>query len=286
MKPVFFALRNGLQNRSIAPASLPACMVILFSACFASHQAPENQDASVREQDASGTQYQNAPGTRGRDATGTSGRDAPGPANAADLRGGAGIAGQSGTFYGFPVADAGVGSDGGAVGAIVPQGVRPVCGNQRVESGEHCDGQNLGGFDCLRLGFERGVLRCDPTSCLFDTSGCGGGPLCGNGVIEDGESCEGSDLNGSTCQSMGFGGGQLRCNPARCVFDFSNCRRLTCGDGMVEGEEQCDGDNLDGMSCIGLGYQGGTLYCDSATCAFDVSHCVYQYYGRGYRGLW
>lgn len=218
MKPVFFVLRNGLQNLSIAPAIRPACMVVLFAACFATRQAPENQDAGVpQEQDSPGTQNQ----------------EAPGAANAADLRSGMDIAGQSGASYGFPVVEAGIDPDGGTIRAMVEKDVRPVCGN---------------------------------------------------GVLEDGERCEGSDLNGSSCQSMGFVGGQLRCNAARCVFDFSLCRRITCGDGLIEGEEQCDGDNLDGMSCIGLGYEKGNLYCDSATCAFDVSQCVYGFCYRGYCG--
>jgi hypothetical protein len=249
----------SLRNRWIAAGKVPVCMVILFSACFASHELPENQDGSARSQ------------------------NPPGASNAADGSNRTGIAGQYGAVSGLPGAGAGTGS-GGAAGAVGPVGGDPVCGNRRVESGEQCDGPNLDGFDCVRLGFEGGALRCHPTACVFDVSGCGAGPRCGNGVIEDGESCEGTDLDGASCESLGFGGGDLRCNPARCVFDFSNCRRPVCGNGLVEGEEQCDGDELDGMNCLGLGYQGGTLYCDSATCTFDVSQCFYQICGRGYCG--
>ncbi len=51
------------------------------------------------------------------------------------------------------------------------------------------------------------------------------GPECGNGVIErPDEECEGSNLGGQTCDTIGFGfgpGGQLSCD--RCRFDSSGC---------------------------------------------------------------
>ena len=48
---------------------------------------------------------------------------------------------------------------------------------------------------------------------------------CGDGYIwDDYEDCDGSDLNGQTCQSLGFSGGTLACtNDAYCSFDTSAC---------------------------------------------------------------
>lgn len=46
--------------------------------------------------------------------------------------------------------------------------------------------------------------------------------ICGNYVIEGGEDCEGLDLNGQNCYSLGFGGGQLSCDIA-CSFDTYEC---------------------------------------------------------------
>jgi hypothetical protein len=48
----------------------------------------------------------------------------------------------------------------------------PLCGNGQIDQGEDCDGGNLGGQSCVDLGFDGGVLACDPTICVFDTSGC------------------------------------------------------------------------------------------------------------------
>ncbi len=54
--------------------------------------------------------------------------------------------------------------------------------------------------------------------------GGGGGPVCGNGVIEPPEVCDGANLGGETCESQGFpNGGTLAC-AANCLsFDTSGC---------------------------------------------------------------
>lgn len=46
--------------------------------------------------------------------------------------------------------------------------------------------------------------------------------VCGDGVIEGGEECEGDNLNGETCESLGYAGGTLTCDIA-CSFDTSGC---------------------------------------------------------------
>lgn len=46
--------------------------------------------------------------------------------------------------------------------------------------------------------------------------------VCGNGVTEGGEECDGGDLAGKTCATQGFASGVLACLPA-CVFDTLLC---------------------------------------------------------------
>ena len=46
-----------------------------------------------------------------------------------------------------------------------------TCGNGIVETGEQCDGGNLGGQTCVTLGYSSGTLSCT-SACAFDTSGC------------------------------------------------------------------------------------------------------------------
>jgi len=64
-------------------------------------------------------------------------------------------------------------------------------------------------------------------------------PVCGNGVVEGAELCDGSNLAGQTCESLGFSGGTLACSG--CTFDTSACvAGASCGNGLVEGYEECD----------------------------------------------
>lgn len=46
--------------------------------------------------------------------------------------------------------------------------------------------------------------------------------VCGNGIKEGGEQCDGSDLGGASCTTQGFSGGTLSCS-ASCTFVTSAC---------------------------------------------------------------
>ena len=46
----------------------------------------------------------------------------------------------------------------------------PTCGDEVLDDGEQCEGNNLVGFDCVALGYSGGTLRC--TDCEFDTDLC------------------------------------------------------------------------------------------------------------------
>jgi len=46
---------------------------------------------------------------------------------------------------------------------------------------------------------------------------------CGDDVIEPTEQCEGTDLAGESCESLGLYPGVLGCNPTVCNFDVSGC---------------------------------------------------------------
>lgn len=46
--------------------------------------------------------------------------------------------------------------------------------------------------------------------------------VCGDGIVEGGEECERENLNGKTCENLGYGEGSLTCDIA-CSFDISGC---------------------------------------------------------------
>jgi hypothetical protein len=56
-----------------------------------------------------------------------------------------------------------------------------------------------------------------------------GDPMCGNGIIDDGEQCDGGNLGGFSCTDLGYTGGTLACDPITCTYDASGC--VTDSDG-------------------------------------------------------
>ncbi len=147
------------------------------------------------------------------------------------------------------------------------------CGNHTIDTGEDCEGDDLGGKTCVSQGYMGGALACK--TCKLDLSGCTNQAVenctngadddhdgkidcadgdcanhphcrCGNNMIDMGvdgeEECDGANLAGQTCETFGFPGGTLACKPD-CTFDKSQCTPPVCGDGVVSGDEQCDDHN-------------------------------------------
>lgn len=98
-------------------------------------------------------------------------------------------------------------------------------------------------------------------------------PSCGNNVVEAGEECDGTDLDGQTCESRGYDAGTLSCNS--CNFDESGCYDYVCGNDTTEPGEICDGSDLTGLDCTDFDdFDGGTLQCSGLCNAFDTSLCI------------
>ena len=153
----------------------------------------------------------------------------------------------------------------------------PVCGNNLIETGETCDGTDLAGSTCLTLGYDSGQLACKVDCTAYVTTGCEGtGPVCGNNLIETGETCDGTDLAGQTCVTQGFDSGTLACAAGCLSFVLSDCEGTgpVCGNGIIEGLELCDGANLAGNTCAGLGFARGDLACDTDCLGFNTDGCT------------
>lgn len=101
--------------------------------------------------------------------------------------------------------------------------VSTTCGDGLIGAVEDCDGDDLAGGTCGALGFYDGDLRCNPTTCRFETSSCLG--RCGDGVLDPGESCDGSDQITVGCTGLGgrYDMGRPACT-AQCTFDVTPCR--------------------------------------------------------------
>lgn len=150
------------------------------------------------------------------------------------------------------------------------------CGDGVLErdAGEHCDGSDLDGQSCQSLDMGGGSLGCNDR-CRFDASGCEVSAVCGDGTLHAPfEDCEGQDLQGATCETLGYYGGQLGCDQD-CQYDLASCRTYgRCGDGVIQTlyGEACEGSGLQEQTCEGLGYYGGQLLC-GVDCTYDESGC-------------
>ena len=163
---------------------------------------------------------------------------------------------------------------GGCGDDSTPSG--PTCGDGMAEGVEVCDGDDLRGESCESLGYGSGYLYCHADCMGFDTSNCTSPAVCGDGVIEGNEACDGDNLGGETCESQGFEGGTLLCATDCSGFDTSGCTGVEaeCGNDIIEGDEACDGSDLAGETCESMGYDGGTLLCMADCSGFYTGDCT------------
>lgn len=117
------------------------------------------------------------------------------------------------------------------------------------------------------------VVSCIATACGDGEGGNNTNQgLCGNGLAENQEECDGADLRSQTCETLGYGTGFLGCR-ANCEFYTEGCQPpATCGNGTVDPPEECDGGDLDGATCERLGYPGGVLGC-TPQCTYHTDGC-------------
>lgn len=108
------------------------------------------------------------------------------------------------------------------------EAARPVCGDAVCSGSEVCDGIDF----CQ-------APSCAPGEEALCDTGCGGytcqpsSDACGNGVIDIGEDCDGSNLGGATCGDFGCSSGSLSC-ALDCTLDTTGCTSCGGGSGTVE----------------------------------------------------
>jgi len=96
-----------------------------------------------------------------------------------------------------------------------------------VNSKNTCDDE----IDCT-------IDSCNESAetCSYDYSNCLSEPYCGDGTKDEGEECDGLDLDAKTCQDLsGYDGGTLSCN-LDCTYNRDSC--TLCGGCL---NDVCDG---------------------------------------------
>jgi len=78
-------------------------------------------------------------------------------------------------------------------------------------------------------------------------------PTCGNGILEEGENCDGTAVRGETCESLGYEGGVPQCasDCIQVLSDGCGCRphktgATRCVDPVTAAEISCHGTGQDG----------------------------------------
>lgn len=179
-----------------------------------------------------------------------------------------------GDRYGYEPRDGGAPDTATADASALPEAGSTdagLCGDGVAGADEVCDGADLHGLDCERVGFFEGTLTCRG-DCTLDTSGCA--ERCGNGTLEAGEDCDGGNLAGQTCQGLGLGAGVLACG-SDCAWNLTGCPG--CGNGVLEAGEACDGTDFGLASC------NGALQCTPG-CRLDATGCAAPDTGTGADG--
>jgi len=141
------------------------------------------------------------------------------------------------------------------------------CGDGRLDAGagEECDAP----AGCLDGGGCDLECRCHPPGGTTSTSTTLPPPSCGNGLVDDGEQCDGV---APSCSELGFEGGLAACEA--CAIDTSGC--CLCGNGVRESAcfEVCDGGPPPGRTCETEGFPaGGPLGCKSTCDAVETNGC-------------
>ena len=158
---------------------------------------------------------------------------------------------------------------------------KPACGNGILDNAEACDGKLFveGKTSCSAWDqkYISGNVSCN--GCKVDYSACEEKPACGNGILDKGESCDGTLFaNGKTlCASwdIKYISGEVSCNG--CAIDYSECiQKAACGNGMLDNGEPCDGTLFAGgntlCSAWDQKYISGEVSC--GRCAINYNNCV------------
>lgn len=140
-----------------------------------------------------------------------------------------------------------------------------TCGDGEIGLGEACDTTNFDGETCMTLGYGAGALLCSADCHMIVEDGCLPLPSCGDGMLNGGEQCDGNQLGGASCVTLGFDLGTLECS-AGCTYDSADCMDDLTNCGMM-GDFCLFSEDDPQSTCCPAGV-GGNIFglCDVFLC--------------------
>ena len=109
---------------------------------------------------------------------------------------------------------------------------------------------------CCDVGWSQGCADLAATTAACQ--GLAGCPNCGNATLEDLEVCDGDNLDGQSCASLGLNVGTLACSATCLDFDTTGCFAGACC--AANGSPNCEDEG-----------------CSAAICAFDSFCCEVEW---------
>ena len=199
----------------------------------------------------------------------------------------------------------------------VPDANPTLCGNDRLDEGEVCDGtlfpaNNDTCTKVLNVPSATGTLSCSSDCRTLDTSQC---IFCGDGIVNGDEECDGTQLRVKTCAeySSKYGSGNLSCAVQMCRYKLDECTSackenvkqcatqssphsiVQCKSGEFSEVQKCtltapfcDPDTLSCVECLttaDCSSKGTNATCDVTTHTCKLPSVVSQYDAQGFEWL-
>lgn len=177
-----------------------------------------------------------------------------------------------------------------------------ACGNSRLETGEVCDGNLLGGQTCQTKGYDDGRLACAADCASFVTTDCKTIATCtdtdngnnssnyglttvtytDNSKSTFGDHCDALNPNSPWLKEFYCENNKRQSVDVNCLNGCENgaCKITEtgiCGNGIIEAGEACDGASLNGATCgtfFNLVDEGSSLSCSADCKSFIYDNCV------------